>query len=188
MKIKMKIINKTKICFILFFLLPLAMWAHPHLFIDYTADLIFDEFGLVGVKTEWTFDEMFSWQILSENTNRDQIIDDQERENIEKNAFSYLKESGYFSFFLEENERFKVTKIKNFSPRIENGRVIYSFFIPWKVKAENKPKYLKFLFDDESYFCAVTPQKDGVKIINNSKLKAEISMLDQVSFQISFWK
>ena len=172
----------------IFLLLPILVQAHPHLFIEYTADLIFDENGLVGVSTEWTFDEMFSWQVIDENTNGDEVVDEKEQQEIYANAFSYLANSEYFANFWEGFERFAVNEVSDFEARIENGQVIYSFYIPWKVAAIEEAKMLKFLFDDESYFCAIVPKKAGVKIVAPETIKTEIIMQDRVTYQISFWQ
>ena len=169
-------------------LLSVGLSSHPHVFIEYSAQLIFDQTGLQGVRTEWTFDEMFSWEVLDMNTDGDDIIDETETKEIEANAFSYLSNSGYFAFFLEGNQRFEVEQIEDFSARVESGQLIYSFYIPWQIEATSETKYLKFLFDDEEYFCAVIPQKDGVEISNQSNLEIELSKLDRISYQISFRK
>ena len=181
-------IKNNKLLIILLLIIPISIMAHPHMFVEYTAELIFDETGLQGIQTEWTFDEMFSWQVIDENTNGDEIVDDEEQNKIYQNAFSYLANTGCFAEFWEGFERYQVKEVKDFKASIKDGMLVYSFYLPWKVQAESEVKMIKFLFNDPSYYCAVTPKKDGVKLIAPGNIKTEMIMQDRVTYQISFQK
>jgi len=181
-------IKNNILSIILLLIIPISMMAHPHMFVEYTAELIFDETGLQGIQTEWTFDEMFSWQVIDENTNGDEVIDDQEQKKIYQNAFSYLADTGCFAEFWDGFERYEVKEVQNFKASIKNGQLIYSFYLPWKVKAESETKMIKFLFNDPSYYCAVTPIKNGVKLIAPENIQTDMIMQDRVTYQISFQK
>ena len=44
-------------------LVPCSLFAHPHVFIDYTVNFVFDQNELTGVETQWIFDEMYPYSI-----------------------------------------------------------------------------------------------------------------------------
>ena len=49
----------SRFIFLLFALAGIA-FAHPHIFIDATTDVIFNETEFVGVQNSWTFDPIYS--------------------------------------------------------------------------------------------------------------------------------
>ncbi len=57
---------------------PLPALAHPHIFIDAKATIVFDDAGdVAGIRHSWTFDESFStWQI--------QGLDQRRRRHLER--------------------------------------------------------------------------------------------------------
>ena len=61
-----------------------AAMAHPHIFIDAKATLVFDDQGeLASIHNSWTFDEAFSvWQIQGLDTNNDGITSSDEMQDL----------------------------------------------------------------------------------------------------------
>ncbi len=173
------------ICFILF---SMQLFSHPHIWIEYAAEVVFSEEGLEGLEIEWTFDEMFSWQIVMDYTeDQDFEISEEENKIIEKEAFAYLADSGYFVDFYVNGKKFEVKKVKNFHAECKGELLIYHFYIPWKVPVKKETTYLKICFFDETIFCEVVPKKNGLKIKKAENISAEYSMPDRITYQLNFW-
>ena len=74
----MKILKRLLLC---------CLWgvmlaeAHPHVFIDATVKVIFDNAGLTSVKTRWVFDETYSLVMMSSgDSDGDGKISEKERD------------------------------------------------------------------------------------------------------------
>ncbi len=180
--------KKIKII-ILILLFVAALYSHPHIFIEYIVEPVFSDTGLEGLQIAWTFDEMFSWQIVMDYTDdHDYNISETENKVIEKEAFSYLQESGYFADFYVDEKKKNVTTVMNFRAKGKDESIIYHFFIPWKIKAKKEATHLKICFFDETIFCEVVPKKNGMVIKQNDNISIEYSMPDRITYQLNFNK
>ena len=180
--------KKIKII-ILILLYVAAIYSHPHIFIEYLVEPVFSETGLEGLRLEWTFDEMFSWQIVMDYTDdHDYNISEAENKVIEKEAFSYLQESGYFADFYVDGKKKDITTVTDFRVEGKDESIIYHFFIPWKIKAKKEKIHLKICFFDETIFCEVVPKKNGIIIKQNNNISIEYSMPDRITYQLNFNK
>lgn len=175
------------IIFILFF--AATLYSHPHIFIEYIVEPVFSETGLEGLRIEWTFDEMFSWQIVMDYTDdHDYNISEAENKVIEKEAFSYLQESGYFTDFYVDGKKKDIKAVTDFRAEGKDESIIYHFFIPWKIIAKKEATHLKICFFDETIFCEIVPKKNGMIIKQNDNISIEYSMPDRITYQLNFNK
>ena len=146
---------------ILILLLTAILYPHPHIFIEYIVEPVFSETGLEGLQLAWTFDEMFSWQIVMDYTDdHDYNISEAENKVIEEEAFNYLQESCYFADFYVDGKKIEITNVTNFRAEGKDESIIYHFFIPWKITAKKEATHLKICFFDETIFCESVPKKD----------------------------
>ncbi|MCD4796017.1 MAG: DUF1007 family protein [Candidatus Cloacimonetes bacterium] len=176
-----------KFVIIYFILFSIQLFSHPHVWIEYAAEVIFSEEGLEGLEIEWTFDEMFSWQIVMDYTeDHDFEISEEESKIIENEAFAYLAESGYFADFYVNGKKYEVRKVEKFHAECRGELLVYHFYIPWKVPVKKGTIYLKICFFDETIFCEVVPKKDGFKIKETKNISAEYSMPDRITYQLNF--
>ena len=174
---------------ILVLLFVTTLYSHPHIFIEYIVEPVFSDTGLEGLQLEWTFDEMFSWQIVMDYTDdHDYNISEAENIIIEKEAFSYLQESGYFADFYIDGKKKDIKIVTDFRAEGKDESMIYHFFIPWTIKAKNEVTYLKICFFDETIFCEIVPKKNGIIIKQNSNISIEYSMPDRITYQLNFNK
>lgn len=81
------------------FALTLPALAHPHIFIDARAKLIFDQNGdLAEIHNSWTFDEAFSvWQIQGLDTNGDGITSSEEMQELADENMKGLADYGFYT-------------------------------------------------------------------------------------------
>lgn len=170
-------------------LFVVSLYSHPHIFIDYVVEPIFSENGLEGLQLAWTFDEMFSWQIVMDYTeDMDFNISEAENKIIEVEAFSYLEVSGYFADFYVNGKKKDVEEVSNFLAEGKDKQLVYHFFIPWKIEAKENPTHLKICFFDETIFCEIVPKKEGMIIKLNNDISIEYYMSDRITYQLNFNK
>ena len=130
--------------------------AHPHVFIDNTVTIVFDQKGMTGIKTKWGFDEMFSDMIMHDyDKNQDGTFSAAETEKIKNEAFSNLKRFHYFTYIQIEGNEFIVQYVKDFSACLDSNRVVYTFFIPCHVLAVSSYKEIKIAMYDSTYYVDV---------------------------------
>jgi ABC-type uncharacterized transport system substrate-binding protein len=160
--------------------LTTTLFSHPHVKITARTEFIFHGEKCEGIQIEWKFDDYFSGSLIHQfDLNRDKSFDENEIQNLYKNAFSNLKNYGYFVFIRKDNIRKNPERITDFKAWQKNGTVFYSFYIPFdKMKYENDFYLAVF---DRSFYCSVVydknpviiRQKEGVspsfKIVRNKK-------------------
>ena len=73
--------------------------AHPHIFIDAKARIVFDDAGaLIAIKNSWTFDEAFSvWQIQGLDTNEDGTVSSEEMQDLANENLAGLADYGFYT-------------------------------------------------------------------------------------------
>jgi ABC-type uncharacterized transport system substrate-binding protein len=188
---KSNYLNIMKKLKIIFWVLSLAtlLSSHPHVWIEYRINPVFSDVGLEGLQVEWSFDEMFSWEIMMDYTeNQNCNISETENKIIEKEAFNYLSESNYFANFHLNGEKKTITIITDFQAEKKDDILIYHFFIPWKVEATSKMNNLEISFFDETIFCEIIPKKDGMTIIQNDNILIKSSMVNKITYNLNFIK
>lgn len=74
--------------------------AHPHIFVDAKATLIFDDSGAVtGIRHEWHFDEAFSaWSVEGLDTNNDGVVSREEQQELADQDLAGLAEYQFYTF------------------------------------------------------------------------------------------
>ncbi|WP_028972434.1 DUF1007 family protein [Spirochaeta cellobiosiphila] len=113
---------------LLLFLSP-SLWAHPHLWID--VDLNFTSSGLLHV--HWTFDEYFSSDmILNYDVNRNDILEQNEQDEINRIVFRNMINYDYFLDIVRDGKKVDIPLASNFKASIKNHKLIYDFDVPLK--------------------------------------------------------
>lgn len=131
-------------------------WAHPHTFIYSTLAPEFDGQTVKGVWVEWTFDEMFSLQVIMEaDTNGNKKLEPTEVDYIFDHAFINLKNYDYFFYQRDGEDRIGAKEIEEFNARINGNVLVYKFFVP----LERKTNPLVISLIDSTFFCALSYNK-----------------------------
>ena len=126
--------------------------AHPHLWIDAAATVLFDKDRVVGIRFQWIFDEFFSAGVIGEfDKNKNKTFDAEEIEPLRVGAFEGTKEVGFFTdIIINDTEKFEIQTTTDFAARIEKGVVVYDFTVPFPAPID--PTKLTFSVYDMSYF------------------------------------
>jgi nickel/cobalt exporter len=87
----------------LLFACVLPAFAHPHIFVDAKATIVFNDAGdVVAIKHQWTFDEAFSaWSIQGLDTNNDGITSEAELQPL---ADENMKGLGSYNYYTSAGE------------------------------------------------------------------------------------
>ena len=157
-----------------------SLFAHPHVFIDNTITIVFDQNGLVGIKVKWVFDEMFSSMLIHDyDKNGDGVFGPDEIEKIKNGAFSNLKNFHYFTYIKINGEKFKVEYVKNFSSYLDSKRIVYNFFVPCHVSATSLFKEIKLSVYDNTYYTDIMlSNQNPVNFENASLFEYTYKILD----------
>jgi len=129
-------------------------FAHPHVFIDAQINVHFNNKGICGIGVQWYFDEMFTELMLQEyDTDANGSFDKVEQKRLYDEAFINLEKSDYFTHIYEGNNKVKYNDITGFSVSIDNGQMIYKFYIPLSIDIpSNSSKIINIYSFDESYY------------------------------------
>jgi ABC-type uncharacterized transport system substrate-binding protein len=168
------------------FLIPCSLLSHPHVFIDYTVNFVFDQNGLAGIETKWIFDEMYSSMLIQDyDVDKDGRFSNSEIITTKQDAFSNLENYNYFIYLSINSENFKVESIENFSVDVYDNKVIYSFFIPWVVPATLSYKEIEISMYDETYYVDLLPLGE-VKVFEDTKESRDYGEIYPYSICLKF--
>lgn len=138
--------------FLLLFFLPLMLWAHAHIFIDYQVHGIANEKGLQGVYVNWSFDRMFTAMVTKDfDKNEDWKLSKEEQKDLYNRSFLQWKEQDFFAILKLNGKKLKLPKVQKFSARLNKKKEIveYTFYIPLNIPATDKKQTVSLHFLDE---------------------------------------
>jgi nickel/cobalt exporter len=138
-------------------LAPTPALAHPHIFIDAKATIVFNDAGeLTGIRNSWTFDEGFSvWQTQGLDTNGDGITSSEEMQELADENMAGLAEYGFYTFAGEGDETLPFASMDDARFVFESGRSTLSFGVepqgPYRIRDA-----LEIAINDPEYYVSIT--------------------------------
>ena len=153
--------------------------AHPHVFITYSASVIFGEQDIAGLRLTWTFDEMYSGMIRTDYTAaKTGAITPADVKTIEKEAFNNLANYGYFLDIKINDQPVRIAKVKDFDVKFVGQRAVYQFTVPLETLSVKSPNVIEIaVFDREYYVEFSLKEKDAVTLQNADGLDAKCDEL-----------
>lgn len=105
--------------------------AHPHIWIDARAVLVFGDDGqLTEIRNHWTFDEAFSvWQIQGLDVDEDGITTPEEMQELADENLVGLAEYGFYTSLTRDGEQVPLTSGENGRFEFKNNRSTLSFSV-----------------------------------------------------------
>ena len=144
-----------------------AAWSHPHVFIHTALDAVFDDQGLEGFRVHWVFDEMFSSMILMDfDKNGNRKFEPDEVAAVEEGAFSNLKSFDYFVHIHISGKPFRVQFVKDFSTKIHENKMTYTFFVPCHVRGTSAQKDIRISVYDPEFYTSIFLIRDPLVLEN----------------------
>ncbi len=153
--------------------------SHPHVFITYSASVIFGERDIAGLRLTWTFDEMYSGMIRTDYTAaKTGAVTPADVRTIEKEAFSNLANYGYFLDIKINDQPVRVTKVKDFDVKFVDHRAVYQFTVPLDTSSARTPNVVEIgVFDREYYIEFTLKEKNAITLQDAKGFGAECSEL-----------
>lgn len=133
-----------------------AAFAHPHVFIDNTMTVRFDQGKLSGITFRWVFDDMFSQMILTDfKPAADGTFGPKATAQIKSGAFDNLENYHYFLAFFVGKKPLRKFRIEKFTPSVIQGnKLVYSFFVPLDLPVSTEEQTVRVTVYDDTYFVA----------------------------------
>ena len=169
---------------LIMFLLPLYLYAHPHIMLKTSLEIEYSDSSCTGVWVDWEFDRFFSISIIGDfDKNKDGKFDETEVRDIEENAFSNLKNYGYFVDIRVGDKRTKPDSVSRFSAKFSGDKLYYRFFISLA-----KDTYNNFYISifDPTYYSAVSYVDDGIKIGNGVGTAPRYELLENKDYPVYY--
>lgn len=154
MKSARKCILLGIILFVALSLVPVH--SHPHMFIDTKVVFSFGPEELKGFWIEWYFDVMFTASIrLDYDYDGNGQFDADEVEDIEQNAFCNLRNFNYFTRVIQDGTVEEITDVSDFDAWMEDGQLVYRFFIPYSSQLTAEKRELSVIIFDDTFWCDI---------------------------------
>ena len=134
-----------------------AAQAHPHIFIDAKATIVFNDAGeLTQIRNSWTFDEAFSvWQVQGLDTNNDGITSSEEMQELADENIKGLAEYGFYTSAGNAESSLPFASMDDAKFEYANNRSTLSFGIEPQAPYRIKDK-LEIAVADPEYYVAIT--------------------------------
>lgn len=160
---KNKIMKIEKLIVFLAFFSPLSAYAHPHVWIDASVKVHFNEKKQITAITEiWEFDDMFSLSIIKANDkNNDKKFDKKETLSVKKSYFSNLQNFGFYTHVFVNKKEFPLSMtLTDFSAEIVGDKVIYIFTISLSKPLDPFNKKVDLGIYDSTYYADIFYSED----------------------------
>ncbi len=161
--------------------------AHPHVFVDPEITLVFSEHGLVGVRHQWSFDEMFTVFILQDyDLDADMRLDKGEVEALKAGAFDNIKQWHWFTYMTVDGKPFDVKAVSEFTAWIEGGALVYEFFVSCRVPLAVGLMSVS-LFDPDYYVDFLPLVDESVQLSGDGTFVVSMSIAEEQGAISSKW-
>lgn len=130
--------------------------AHPHIWIDAAATLVFEQGALAGIEARWTLDPFVSALLIEDfDRDRDGAFGPEEAETLKQATFVGLSEFGFYTHLRIDGVASSPGTVLDFQPTISDGTVLYSFYVPLPVPVDPARQAVDVAFYDETYYTDV---------------------------------
>lgn len=157
---------KKKILIFICLLAGLAV-AHPHVFIDATIDLDFDEKGFVGVRNKWVFDLIYSQAMIAAgDKNQNGIFEADELPLYREQVVEAANEFSRFNYIGDGSQFFSPHEAKDLKVSIsKEGRLVIEFLNSFDIPAlSNDYTMLVVAVTDPTNYILITTDMEQSKI------------------------
>jgi len=134
--------------------------AHPHVWIDAKAKLIFHKGKITAIRMHWTFDPLFTAVVMHEHDkDKNKKFNRAEAADIRQNAFSNLKNYSYFTHLRLDGKPANVSRVKGFKPSYVGGKLVYEFTVLLDRPVDPLKTRFGFGVYDKTYFIEIQFEK-----------------------------
>jgi len=149
------------LAFLALLILPRAAFAHPHIFVDNRVVFMFAQDKIIALTQSWTFDEIFSDQLLQDfDANGDGVFDKVESKTVEKGTLPNLKKFRYFNYIWIDGKDIGLVDPVDFIASAKNKKVTFVFSVKLPHPVDPKTQKLKVEINDREYYVEVDLAKE----------------------------
>ena len=139
--------------------------AHPHVFVDATVKVLFDQNGFSAVKNHWVYDELYSMAMMtSGDKDGNGIISDEENQWFCDAIMEPLRKSNYYNFVQMETSFLRVQELKNFRATFKNNRLILDFEARFSASVKEDYTMLVVAVSDPSNYIQITADMEKADV------------------------
>lgn len=140
-------------------------FAHPHVFVDVSVKVLFNDKGLAAVHNRWSYDEIYSATLMaSGDKNGDGAITGSELVGLQKAVLEPLTTSNYNNYVLKGTEFLGVEKIVNFKASLEKGRLVLDFDAVFSSPVKDDYTMLVLVISDPSNYVMYTTDMENADV------------------------
>ena len=142
-----------------------AAFAHPHVFVDASVKVVFDEKGLSGIQNCWTYDEVYSRAMISSvDRDGDGKISAEEGNGLKTAILDEIARSNYFNYVQSGSAFLAAKSIRDFKASVKNGRLVLDFVVPFTAPVEADYSLLVIVVADPSNYVQVTADMENADV------------------------
>ena len=137
--------------------------AHPHVWIEMSSDVVFDEKGMVNAVTiEWTFDDGYAQMALDGlDTDGDGVYSATELEALTRENVNSLKDYDYFLHVFAGGKPVRILPAKDAGQIYSNQRLTLYFTVPLEQSVDPRKSEVYYRIYDPEFFIAMDYIKDA---------------------------
>ncbi|WP_298767787.1 DUF1007 family protein [uncultured Fibrobacter sp.] len=148
--------------------------AHPHVFVDASIVVFFDETGFAGVRNQWVYDELYSVAMMSTgDADGDGNISQKENEWFCKAILGPLRESNYYNYVQMGSDFLRVRDIRNFKATFRNNRLVLNFEAVFSGPATSDYTMLVMTVADPTNYIQITTDMEKADVSGPESLEIE---------------
>jgi len=138
---------------------PGSAGAHPHVWIDARAQVIFDDQQRISaLRVSWRFDEFYSlFAIEGLDQNGDGKLDPAELRPLAELNVTSLQEYRYFTQIVADGDALAYGAVSEYGSRYEEGILSLEFVIPLETPVDPRRAQVSFKSYDPTFYIAIEP-------------------------------
>jgi ABC-type uncharacterized transport system substrate-binding protein len=136
---------------------PGRVVAHPHVWIDAVAEMLFDERqALTGLRVYWAFDELYSaYAVEGLDANGNGELERAELAPLAAENIRNLKDFSYFTYLEVDGQNPDYGDVTDFGMRYVNGRLAMWFVVPLAEPVDPRAHEVAFALYDPTYYISI---------------------------------
>ena len=141
---------------------PAPGHAHPHVWIDAVAEMMFDDAGaFTGLRVYWMFDELYSaYAVEGLDANGNGELESAELAPLAAVNIKNLKEFRYFTYVEVDGQNPDYGEVEEVGMRLVNGRLIMWFAVPLAEPVDPRKAEIAFAMYDPTYYISIELAED----------------------------
>jgi ABC-type uncharacterized transport system substrate-binding protein len=140
---------------------PGAAFAHPHVFIENRVVFMFAKDKIIALTESWTFDEIFSDQVLQGfDANGDGAFDKAESRAVAEGTLPNMKKFRYFNYIWVDGKDLGAIDPIDFTASAKNRKVTFVVSVKLPHPVDPKTQKIKVEINDREYYVEVDLAKE----------------------------